>query len=94
MIRLFSDSIVRAILGALKNKLLTTKQITAFCKSSETTTYRKIKLLIDYGIIREKGFLLSKGGGRAHFYYSILEGMRLIFDKETSLFIKINLPEC
>src|SRR5215831_5177161 len=77
LIKLFSDEITNNILTSLLDASLTIPQILQICDSPQTSTYRKINFLIENGIIRQKGYHLTRAGQRVHSYYSIVSALRI-----------------
>lgn len=90
LIKLFSDEITNNILTSLMDAPLTIPQILQICESPQTSTYRKINFLIDNGIIRQKGYHLTRGGQRVHSYYSIINALRIEFDKRVTVLVKLH----
>ncbi|HYL65494.1 MAG TPA: hypothetical protein VET47_00050 [Candidatus Limnocylindrales bacterium] len=90
LIKLFSDGIINDILTSLMGAPLTIPQILQICESPQTSTYRKFSLLMECGIVRPKGYLGKGGGQRVRSYYSIISGIRIGFDRKSSLSIKLN----
>jgi hypothetical protein len=91
LVKLFSDEISNNILTSLIEKPLTIPQIVERCEAPQTSTYRRINMLIDSGIIREYNFTLTKFGQRVRSWYSIINCVRIEFDKKMSVFVKLNL---
>ena len=90
LIKLFSNDLVQEILVTLMREPLTIPQMLRICGSTQTSTYRKINLLIKYGILRKKEYGFLKNGKIIHSYYSILRGMRIELGEKISLSVKIH----
>ncbi len=90
MIKLFSDEITNNILTSLMDTPLTIPQILQICESPQTSTYRKINFLIENGIILQKGYRLTRAGQRVHSYYSIINGLKIEFDKTVTVLVRLH----
>jgi len=90
IIRLFSDYTTRKIIVALMNGPLNINQILKVCGLAQTSTYRKMHLLLDSGIIRQHGYLLTSSDKRAYTYYCIFTELKIEFGKKMEVTAKLD----
>jgi len=67
-----------AILKTVFDSPKTPKAIMAECNFPNTSSYRKIKQLIDDGLLVENGFLISRRGHKAQKYQTSFDTVTII----------------
>lgn len=89
ILKIISDTTKKKILTTLMKKTLTIQEIIKQLKMPSTSVYRKCNEMIQDGLVKTTGYFLSSDGKRTYAYHAIINDIKINFDGDIVVFIKI-----
>lgn len=78
---LLGDECARTVLIAANGRPVTAREIIRLCDVSETTVYRRIRSLVEHGLLEER-VTLRRGTGQRTVYRTAFTHLEALFDGE------------
>jgi len=89
ILKIISDTTKKKIFTALMKKTLTIQEIIKQLKMPSTSVYRKCNEMIQDGLVKTAGYFISSDGKRTYAYHAIIKDIKISFDDNILVFVKI-----
>lgn len=80
VLRLLGDECARAILTTANRRPITAREMVDRCDVSETTVYRRIRALVEHGLLEER-VALVRSSGRTTVYRTTFTHLEVLLDE-------------
>lgn len=91
LLKVISDTTKKKIFTTLMKKTLTIQEIIGQLKMPSTSVYRKCNEMIQDGLVKTTGYFMSSDGKRTYAYRAIVSDIKINFDGDILVFVKIQL---